>query len=324
MIKRCMRIFAVLVMVVCLVATGGVYASWNYATGAPDDSNSPLNVELGSFNYVEGDDDMIGGEISVADRFVKEINKVISNPSSTTLDEIVEARQDRSWFTINEIAADDPNSEGAQLRELLGLSDFPELTVIIKFINSGCGYELFTTRVDVDEKDEFGHYVIPESEFANETTYIYPVNRTTFVSDGKGGYVADKVTVGYSRTIYYYDYQGGWGNSQSTKTRTYDVSTWAEGTSYQTAVTIESGIIGDEITVQNIETTKEVYFKFTVSSRGKYAFTTSTSGLSARIYNTSYSDVTNNNLSTNTTYYLKLTYNTTGQAEDFKFTLSKQ
>ena len=82
--------------------------------------------------------------------------------------------------------------------------------------------------------------------------------------------------------------------------------------------------LGDEITVQNVDEQKEVFFKFTVSSRGRYAFTTDVTGLTALIYNSSYADVTNNTLYANTTYYLKLNYITMGNAQDFKFILSKQ
>ena len=322
-IKRLSLIVVSITLLIIIFATIGVSATWLYPIGAPKDQEISSDISLSPFHYVEGDDEMIPDEVAISDRFIKEVNKVLADDTTTTLDEIVEARKDRSWFTINEIAADDPNNEGSMLRELLGLSDFPELTVIIKFTNSGCGYELFTTRVDVDAKDEHNNYVIPESEFQNETTYIYPVNRITFTSDGNGGYVADKVSVGYSRTIYYYDYQGGWGNSQSTKTRTYDVSTWAEGSSISTAVAIESEILGRDITVQNIAEQKEVYFKFTAASRSKYVFTSNTAGLTGRIYNSSGQDVTDSTLTRNTTYYLKLTYQASaGGVEDFKFTLS--
>lgn len=321
-VRRLFSIMFCCIIIISILATVGVYANWAYPTGAPDDKSTSSNITLSPFHYVEGDDEMIVDEVAVTERFVQEVNKMIDDDRTTTLDEIVDARKDRSWFTINELAADDPNGEGAQLRELLGLADFPELTVVIKFVSGGCGFELFTTRVDVDAKDEHENYIIPESEFANETTYIYPVNRITFKSNGNGGYEADKVSVGYSRTIYYYDYQGGsWGNSQSTKTRTYDVSTWAEGSSISTAVEIESAIIGREITVQNIAQEKEAYFKFSASSRSRYYFTSNTAGLTGRIYNSSGQDVTESTLSRNTTYYLKLTYTTTGEPENFKFVL---
>lgn len=316
---------ALLITALLVVSSAtGVFAVWNYASADPHDYSSGVKMSMDVFHFVEGDEEMVLGEAVLADRFIKEVNKMLDSPNSTKLDEIFDARQDRSWFTINELALDDPNSEGAQIRELLGIKDFPDLTIIIKFVSGNPGYELYTTRVDVDAVDENGNYVIPEEEFVNETTYIYPVNRTTFKSDGNGGYVADKVTVGYSRTIYYYDYaNGSWGNSQSTKTRTYDVSTFSEGDSMGNSVEIESGIIGKEITVQNIDKEKTVYFKFQVPSRGKYVFSTTTPGLSGVICNSNGTEISSNtNLQTRTTYYLKLTYSAVGEPEHFKFTIS--
>ena len=318
MIKRYSRILALFMVIITLLTVGGVYATFIYAENPPGTILQDTSLRVESFSYVPGAGQMVSGEVAVTEKFVQEVNKIVSDPNQTQLDEIIEARKDKgSWFfSINELAADDPEAEG--LRELLGIDNYPELTVIIKFTSGVPAYELYTTRVDVDAKDENGNYIIPETEFKNETTYIYPVNRTTFQVLADGTYSAQQVTVGYSRAIYYYETP----TSQST-TRTYDVSTWAEGTSYQTAVNIESDIIGKEITVQNTAQQKEVYFKFTVSSAGRYYFNTSVAGLSAKIYNSSYKQVTNNNLSARTTYYLKLNYQTEGEPQDFKFTLSK-
>ncbi len=321
MFKQAKRLCVVLVLLT-LFTVGGVFASWVY----PDDLTAvfykDFKVDLDMFEYIEGSDEMVTGEVVVAEKFAEELGKMLSSPNSTTLDEIVEARKDKGgWFSINELAADDPADEGVKLRELLGLDEFPELTVIIKFTSGTPGYELFTTRVDVDAKDENGNYIIPEEEFENETTFIYPVNRVTFSRDSSGKYVANKVVVGYSRAIYYYETP----TSQST-TRTYDVSTWAMGTDFASAIPMENEIIGKEITVQNIDKQKEVYFEFSVggwggASTGRYRVTTQTEGLTATIYNSSY-NVVNGNLSRGT-YYVKLSYSTTEEPENFKFTLSQ-
>lgn len=324
MFKSMRWICSLVVLIVGVLSIGGAYAVWSYPTNRVDDYQIQKNIKVNLFEFIEGDNDMVMGEAVVAERLVAEINKMNDDASTTTLDEITEDRKDKGgWFgTINELAADDPDDVGERLRKLLGLEEFPELTVIIKFTNSGSGYELFTTRVDVDAKDENGNYIIPEKEFENETTFIYPVNRTIFKRGTDGDYVVDQATVGYSRAIYYYETP-----TQQSTTRCYDVTMWAEGNSFATAVEMENDIIGKEITVQNIDQTKEVYFKFTVggwggASTGVYKVATATEGLTANIYNSNRQDVTGNRL-TSGTYYLKLTYATDGKPEDFKFTLSK-
>ncbi|MBQ3234899.1 MAG: hypothetical protein IJA97_01940 [Clostridia bacterium] len=321
--KSIRHLFVLAIAVMLIAVVGGAFATFVYPVKPPEDIDGEVNVSLGMFEYYEGTGDMNMAEEIVADRFVKEMTTMLTNANNTRLDEVIEARKSSGsfWLQPKEFAADDPAGESRELREILGLEEYPELTVIIKFVSGSPGYELFTTRVDVDAKDENGNYIIPEEEFSNETTFIYPVNRTTFKSDGKGGYVVDKVTVGYSRAIYYYET----ATTQNT-TRTYDVSTWAEGNSTSTAVPMETEIIGEEITVQNIDKQKEAYFGFSVggwggASTGKYKFTTSVQGLTATILNSSGRNVTNSNLS-NGNYYLKLSYSTEGEPEDFKFTFS--
>ncbi len=308
---------------IVILSIGGAYAAFNYSVDPPSTLKQDISLKVEPFTYVPGASEMVSGEVAVSERFVEEINKSIKDKNSTSIDDFIEARKNKStssWFPMNELAADDPDAEG--LRELLGIDNYPELTVIIKFISGVPAYELYTTRVDVDAVDENGNYVIPESEFENETTFLYPVNRISFQVLADGMYKANQVTVGYSRAIYYYETP----TSQST-TRTYDVSAWAEGTSLDTAITMEAGILGKEITVQNIDQEKEVYFTFDIGgwggpSTGVYTFTTDVEGLTATIYNSSGVEVTGSSLSRGT-YYLKLSYQTENEPENFKFTFSR-
>ena len=85
---------------------------------------------------------------------------------------------------------------------------------------------------------------------------------------------------------------------------------------------MESKIVTKEITVQNIDKEKTAYFKFKVPSRGKYTFNTTTPGLTGLICNSSGVAQTGN-LSTTTTYYLKLTYSVNDNPQNFKFTIAK-
>jgi len=328
MFKNATRIFALALLILFTVAIGTVYATFNYSIEMPYLFQKDTALVVENFSYVPGASEMVSGEVAVAEKFVEELNKSLTTSVQTQLEGYIEDRKDKgsSWFPINELAADDPEANG--LRELLGIDNYPELTVIIKFLSGVPAYELYTTRVDVDAVDKNGNYVIPEEEFQSETTFIYPVNRTTFQVLADGTYVANHVTVGYSRAIYYYETP-----TQQSTIRTYDVSTWAEGISFDTAITMENSIIGKEITVQNIDKQKEVYFEFTVggwqgASTGIYRFSTDVEGLTATWYNSNYNNVTGNSLGGSglggNKYYLKLSYSIPdGQTpQDFKFTFA--
>ncbi|MBR7110250.1 MAG: hypothetical protein IKC83_00080 [Clostridia bacterium] len=325
MIKGIRRAIILTLILVTLLVTGGAYASWTFCEEKVDiPSTEPFSLDM--YPYIEGTHDMVTGEFFVAQKFAEELTKLQNNSNSTIIDEIFETRKDDangSWFvTVNEMAADDIGEEGAQLRELFELDKYPELTVIIKFTSGNPGYELFTTRVDVDAKDEDGNYIIPTEEFENETTYIYPVNRTTFTwSYEEGKYVANESTVGYSRGIYYWDKQenGSWGQST---TRTYDVTTWAEGTSISTAVEIEDDIVGLETTIENIDNQKEAYFKFKAQSRAVHTVNISTPGLKAVILDSNGRNVTTSRLTRGTTYYIRFTYSTEDEPQNFVFTIT--
>jgi len=218
-------------VIVTVFSITGVAATWQYATGNASSVTTSWFANVREFLYAEGDNEgeMVSEELALTNRLVDIFNGNVSeNLTQAQIDMLESAIQERrgEGWRINELLADDKDC-AAEMKDVLGLKDDTELTVIIKFVDDNANdnvpdYELFTTRVDVDGKDENGNYIIPEDRFANENGYIYPVNRTTFIyKDGK--LVVNNVEVGYSRTIYY------WENNAKTETRTYDVTQWATG-----------------------------------------------------------------------------------------------
>ena len=308
------KLMVLMVGLIFLASVTGVLATWEYATAAPGLENES-SFELGAFSYLPGTGDLVTGEVSVTERFVEEINK---DNTQTIIHQLIADRKAKGsgWASINELAADDPNAEG--IKELLGIDKYPDLTVVIKFLDDVPSYELYTTRVDIDAVDENGNFIITDDDINNETTYIYPVNRTTFTVLADGTYEAKDVTVGYSRAIWYYETP-----TQKTDMRTFDVTLWNEGKDIATAVQLEDSVLGNEVTVQNIDQQKVAYFKFTVGyfNTGTYTVRCNTPGLTAQILKSNGTAATGR-LSRGT-YYVKLTYTTTGEPEDFKFTLSR-
>lgn len=305
-----LRVFSAILAFVAVLSVASVCATWVYIQNADPLNHSLSDVEMNHFVFIEGDEEMITAEAVFTENFIKEIN----DPNSPIHD-YIDARKDKGSFfaSVNELALNDPEADG--LKELLGLTAYPEITAIIKFKSGTPAYELFSTRVDVYEKDENGNYVIPDSVFEDETMFIYPVNRVTLKVQG-GKYVADSVSHGYSRTIWYYETP----TSQS-DVRTFDVSAWAEGVSMSTALTIETGIIGKEITVKNTEESKEVWFVFKPTTRNKtYSFVGG--NCTAKVYNSSGNEVSNS-MTRNNTYYIRVSYTHFGAPENIRFTISE-
>ena len=303
-LKTCALMLALLM----LFSIGGVNADWMYLINALNLDYTLSDMEASHFVYIEGDEEMVTAESVFAENFTKEIN----DPTSA-IHTYIENRQDKgSWFMpIGELAVNDPAAAG--LKELLELTDYPEITAIIKFTNTTPAYELYTTRVNVEEKDENGNYVIPDSAFDGETTFIYPVNKTVFRMEN-GKYVPDNVSVGYSRTIRYYETP-----MQKSDVRTFDVSAWQEGVSSATALEIETGVIDKEITIQNTETNKEVWVTFTPTERNTtYSFVGT--NCTATIYNTR-GNVVTGAMSRNNTYNICIQYHTIATPENIKFTI---
>ena len=293
------KVMLPIMIVILAIAVGGVFASWNFYERAPHSESTDFGVTVKEFAWT-GSEEMVNGETQVVTRFIEEINK---SSTETIIHDLIAAREDKgNWFApIRELAADDPEAEG--LIELLGIDKYPELTVIIKFIDGTPAYELYTTRVDVDAKDSNGNYIITDEQVNNETMWIYPVNRTTFSVVG-GKYEVDTVTIGYSRAIWYYE-------DPYTKSdiRTFDVVLWEEGKNMDTAITLETAVIGEKITIQNIDAKKDVWFKFVPNRTATYTFTMANSSTSVEVYNSSGNRITNYNLTRNNTYYIKVSYN---------------
>ena len=271
MTKLYAKVVAIVLAFVSVLSIGGVFAMWVYTEGPIEGINQSLG--LGIYVWTENDNsgDMTGEEADLTNRVVNIINGEVTTEdgknAKEVLETIVKNRSDagRVWgYNVNEIAAD----EAAELKTLLGL-DGSSLTTIIKFIygtswnnrNTVVGYELFTTRVDLDGRydsnkdgkvDETDDYSIPDEAFDKENGenwYIYPVNRTTFTTkteNGKTVYVADEVQVGYSRTIEYYET----ATTQKAGSRTYDVAQWSTGLDRNNAVQINK--TGDFYIYNNI------------------------------------------------------------------------
>ena len=91
MFKSIRWICSFVVLIVGVLSIGGAYAIWSYPTDRVDDYQLKKDIKVNLFEFIEGDNDMVVGEAVVAERLVKEINKMNTNASTTILDEITEA-----------------------------------------------------------------------------------------------------------------------------------------------------------------------------------------------------------------------------------------
>lgn len=305
------RLVAVVLALVSLFCIGGVSAAWVYATGAIAPTSINLGVDL--FTWVAGEDqgDQTTDEKGLAGEIVNILNdmndktvtvNVNGRPQQMTgqdaFEQLMENRQNQgsSSYPMNELAINDPNATA--LKELLGIGDDTEISAVIKIVRATSttpGYELYTTRVDVNAKDANGNYIIPKTNITNENYYIYPVNKITFIKDSNGDYIQNNIVVGYSRAIWYYEgnnvkYDGNGGRAEI---RTFDVTQWKTGASAddENAIKVEkTGELFIYSDIGQIGNTNEtaVYFRRANWRYGSYSYTNfASSGLSAASVNTS-------------------------------------
>ena len=310
------RLVAVVLALVSLFCIGGVSAAWVYADGPISPTSINLGVDL--FTWVAGEDqgDQTTDEKALAGEIVNILNgmndktvtvTVNGSPQQMTgqdaFEQLMENRQNQgsSYYPMNELAVDDPNSQA--LKELLGIEDDTEISAVIKIVDATStkpGYELYTTRVDVNAKvnDEF---VIPKADITNENHYIYPVNKITFVKDTSGDYIQNDIVAGYSRAIFYYQnnstqYDGEGGRQEI---RSFDVTLWNSGDSYANAVQIENGILNGPIYVDYLDQ-ESTWFYFGASRGNGKTITCNTEGVELKVWSNETTTVGSWNESTNT------------------------
>ena len=234
--KIYLQILTIVLAFVFIFGAGGVYAAWAYAEG--DVESTDANLGIGMYVWTDRPEDNQGDmsfeETTVTNNLTDILTDVLdsgsSSPEAEEFNDIIADRKSDTGGGLfatapKEVGIDDPDAAG--LRRLLGIEDDSELSAIIKFTNDAVGYELYTTRVNVNAKDSNGNYVFADDEVDAKNHYIYPVNKTTFTKKADGTVVADTISVGYSRVIWYYET----GGQESSTIRSFDVTLWAKGDS---------------------------------------------------------------------------------------------
>ena len=196
------RLVAVVLAFVSLCCVGGVYATWTYASNYVVPVTHQIVATMGVWTEGDNEGDMTVDETDLTNRFVAILNGADTKPISgetgsfaqyngltpqQAFDKIVDARKDKGWgnyYTINELGIDDPDPNAQYIKKLLGLEEHPGFSTVIHFDDSDVGYSLYTTRVDVNAKDENGNYVVTDQMVSDENYYIFPVNKTTFIEKG--------------------------------------------------------------------------------------------------------------------------------------------
>ena len=349
------KLVAVVLALVSLCCTGGVYATWTYASGAPEPVLKELPVGIYVWTLGDNEGDMTIDETDLTNRFVTILNGTDTKPISgetgnfaqyngltpqQAFNKIIDARQDKGWgfYTINELGIDDPDPNAQYIKKLLGLEEHPGFSTVIHFDDSDVGYSLYTTRVDVNAKDENGNYVVTDQMVSDENYYIFPVNKTTFIEKG-GQIFAENIYAGYSRVIWYYEEL----NQQSDEIGTFDVVLWGTGESADLANKKAIGFdeaklstAEKEFTVQNTNESITLWFAMELGDlngwsggAGSDVFMFKGNNCTITLYQSNGTTVINpsaNNrytLNGNTTYYFKVEYTAGDKAENISFVASR-
>ena len=250
--KIYLQILTIVLAFVFIFGAGGVYAAWAYAEGSIENLTQMMDIDLFEWTETPGGDqgEETKEEEAVRDAVADVLTEVLSGTNTTAANTFKEVISDRkggiSFLAPNEISIDD-DPDAAALKELFGIDDDSALSAILRFTDDGVGYELYTTRIDLYEKDANDEYVIPDEWIENENVYLYPVNKTTFVqkTETVNGQqvttvVEDKIAVGYSRCIWYYE--NAW---TQTDIRSFDVTEWRSGANPTNADAIKVNVTGN-------------------------------------------------------------------------------
>ena len=146
-----------LFLLAALLTTGGVYASWNYATSGVNSAQTEakVQIDLGSSSS-KGTLDIISSETNIQ---ATVINKKDGSDNYTYMTDVVFTGQIKIKFTAAEYAEENVKDEGIKLKLTIS-ENFAAYNSIDVFTLSGGGSSTEYSYVLNDGKPILGEYVI--------------------------------------------------------------------------------------------------------------------------------------------------------------------
>lgn len=229
MIKR----YAILLIcLILLVSTGGVYATWQYSSMGPNPASLEIPLKLGEFNWTGSGD--LPTDDAIGEDHLALIQQIISHPehglntSGSYLNDQIKDRQDGGigWRDGRDTLGSMAVTQSAELTEIFGL-DSINLDFLIQFVSS-TEYYIFTTGEYLGERGEinfWGNNKTPGKPTVPIGGNIYPIYRTKILKTG-GVWAATETVAGYAKSAWYEESRS---NANATQIPSFDPDTFQEG-----------------------------------------------------------------------------------------------
>ena len=226
------RFLPVLLCLVTILSTSGVYATWKYSSSGPNSVTHTIPLRISEFNWSgSGDlptDDAIGeNHISLIDMIINHPQHGL-NTSKSYLNKQIEDRKDGGlgWSGGRDTLGSMAVTQSEELKEIFGLASY-SLDFLIQF-KSGTEYYIFTTGVSLGQRGEInilGNNKTPGKPTVPIGQNIYPIYRTRVVKEN-GVWKAVETMAGYAQSAWYEESRR---NANATQIPSFDPDTFQEG-----------------------------------------------------------------------------------------------
>ena len=222
-----------LLCLTCVLSVGGVYATWQYASGGPNPASLEIPLRLGEFNWVGSGD--LPTDDAIGEDHLSLIQQIINHPehglntSGSYLNDQIEDRQDGGigWSGGRDTLGSMAVTQSKELTEIFGL-DSNNLEFLIQFVSS-TEYYIFTTGEYLGERGEInilGNNKTPGKPTVPIGGNISPIYRTKIVKTN-GTWAAVETKKGYATSAWYEESRR---NATATQIPSFDPDTFKEGT----------------------------------------------------------------------------------------------
>jgi hypothetical protein len=226
------RYAIILIALIMLLSTGGVYATWQYAYMGSNPAGLDITIRLGEFNWAGSGD--LPTDDAIGEDHLALIQQIINHPqhglntSGSYLNDQIKDRQDGGigWSGGRDTLGSMAVTQSEELTEIFGL-DSSNLDFLIQF-KSDTEYYIFTTGEDLGERGEiniWGNNKTPGKPNVPIGGNIYPIYRTKIVKTN-GTWAAVETKVGYATSAWYEESRR---NATATQIPSFDPDTFKEG-----------------------------------------------------------------------------------------------
>jgi hypothetical protein len=226
------RLLPVMLGLVVLLTTGGVYATWMFDGADPVDASHTFTLRVSEFNWSGSgllpDQDAFGeNHLSLIDQIINHPEHGL-NTSKSYLNKQIEDRQDGGlgWSGGRDTLGSMAVTQSEELNEIFGLASY-SLQFLIQF-KSSTEYYIFTTDVDLGERGEinfWGNNSKPGNPTVPIGESIYAIYRTKVIKEN-GVWTAVETKVGYAQSAWYEESRR---NEHATQIPSFDPDTFQEG-----------------------------------------------------------------------------------------------